>query len=77
MRRARSRKTSPSGVRLMRRVVRVTRGMPMRASICARRLLTAGVVMPRLRAAALRLPAVASATKKPSSAEPISNRVHA
>ncbi len=52
----------------MRRVVRVTSGMPMRASICARRLLTAGVVMPRLRAAALRLPAVASATKKPSSA---------
>ncbi|MNT80899.1 hypothetical protein D3C72_2204290 [compost metagenome] len=51
----------------MRRVVRVTSGMPMRASICASRLLTAAVVIPRPRAAALRLPAVATEVKKPSS----------
>ena len=56
MRRACSRYSSPSGVRLMRRVVRLTSGTPRRASICARRLLTAGVVMPSSRAAALRLP---------------------
>ncbi|MNT97145.1 hypothetical protein D3C72_2394010 [compost metagenome] len=48
-------------------MVRVTSGMPMRASIWASRLLTAAVVMPRSRAAALRLPAVATDVKKPSS----------
>jgi hypothetical protein len=48
---------SPSGVRLMRRVVRLTSDTPTRDSISARCLLTAGVVMPSSRAAALRLPA--------------------
>ncbi|MNT25653.1 hypothetical protein D3C72_1611820 [compost metagenome] len=67
MRRACSRNTSPSGVSPIRRVVRVSSGMPMRASIWASRLLTAAVEIPRSRAAALRLPAVATAAKKPSS----------
>jgi hypothetical protein len=57
----------PSGVRLMRRVVRFTRGTPSRASIYERRLLTAAVLMPSSRAALLSLPQVASETKKPSS----------
>lgn len=61
MRRARSRHSSPSGVRLIRRVVRTTRATPRRDSIRARCLLTAGVVMPSSRAAALKLPALASA----------------
>ena len=52
----------------MRRVVRFTSGTPTRASICARCLLTAGVVTPSSRAAALRLPALASVEKKPRSA---------
>jgi len=52
----------------MRRVVRVTSAMPSRDSISARRLLTAGVVMPSSRAAALRLPAAASVEKKGRSA---------
>ncbi len=44
----------------MRRVVRLTSDTPTRDSISARCLLTAGVVMPSSRAAALRLPALAS-----------------
>jgi hypothetical protein len=52
----------------MRRVVRFTSVTPMRASICASRLLTAGVLMASSRAAALRLPQAASVEKKPSSA---------
>ena len=68
MRRACSRYSSPSGVRLMRRVVRFTSDTPTRDSISARCLLTAGVVTPSSRAAALRLPALASAEKKPRSA---------
>ena len=51
----------------MRRVVRLTSTTPSLASICARCLLTAGVVMPSSRAAALRLPQVASVEKKPRS----------
>ena len=52
----------------MRRVVRLTSARPMRDSIEASRLLTAGVVMPSSRAAPLRLPAPASTEKKPRSA---------
>ncbi len=52
----------------MRRVVRLTSETPRRDSIKARCLLTAGVVMPISRAAALRLPALASVEKKPRSA---------
>ena len=52
----------------MRRVLRLTSDKPTRASISARCLLTAGVVMPSSRAAALRLPAPASTEKKPRSA---------
>jgi hypothetical protein len=52
----------------MRRVVRFTSDRPTRDSISARCLLTAGVVMPSSRAAALRLPALASTEKKPRSA---------
>ena len=51
IRRACSRYSSPSGVRLIRRVVRLTSDTPSRDSICARCLLTAGVVMPSSRAA--------------------------
>jgi len=68
MRRALSRYSSPSGVRLIRRVVRTTSDTPRRDSIKARCLLTAGVVMPSSRAAALKLPALASVEKKPRSA---------
>ena len=52
----------------MRRVVRFTSVTPRRVSICESRLLTAGVLMPSSRAAALRLPQAASAEKKPRSA---------
>lgn len=52
----------------MRRVVRLMSGTPIRASIWARRLLTAGVVIPSSRAAALRLLLAATVEKKPSSA---------
>ena len=52
----------------MRRVVRLTSDTPTRDSISARCLLTAGVVTPSSRAAALRLPARASVEKKPRSA---------
>ena len=48
---------------VMRRVVRLTRGPPMRVSICAKCLLTAGVVIPSSRAAALKLPQAASVEK--------------
>jgi hypothetical protein len=68
MRRACSRYSSPSGVRLMRRVVRLTSATPRRTSICARCLLTAAVLTPSSRPAALRLPARTSAEKKPRSA---------
>ncbi len=68
MRLACSRYSSPSGVRLMRRVVLLTSETPTRDSINARCLLTAGVVMPSSRAAALRLPAPARTEKKPRSA---------
>jgi hypothetical protein len=52
----------------MRLVVRLTKGKPSRVSICDRRLLTAAVVMRISRAAALKLPAMAKAEKKPRSA---------
>ncbi|MNY76333.1 hypothetical protein D3C86_2158890 [compost metagenome] len=52
----------------MRRVERLTSSTPARDSISARCLLTAGVVMPSSRAAALRLPALARVEKKPRSA---------
>jgi hypothetical protein len=48
----------------MRRVVRLISGTPSRASICASRLLTAGVVTSSSRAAAEKLPARASTLKK-------------
>jgi hypothetical protein len=51
----------------MRRVLRFTSATPMRASIKARCLLTAAVLTPSSRPAALRLPARASAEKKPRS----------
>jgi hypothetical protein len=52
----------------MRRVVRFTNDSPRRASTYASRLLTAAVEIPSSRPALLRLPLLASATKKPSSA---------
>jgi hypothetical protein len=52
----------------MRRVVRTTRGTFKRDSICARCLLTAGVEMPSSRAAALKLPVLASVEKNAKSA---------
>ena len=67
MRRAHSATISPSGVRLMRRVVRLTSATPERCSISARRLLTAALDRPSSRAALLRLALPASVTTKPSS----------
>ena len=48
----------------MRRVDRLTSDVPARASIAARCWLTAEVVMPSSRAAALRLPLAARVEKK-------------
>ena len=67
MRRACSSSVAPSGVRLMRRVLRLTSETPSCASRCVRRRLTAAVVMPSSRAQADRLLDAASATKKGSS----------
>jgi len=52
----------------MRRVLRSTSGTPARPSTCASRLLTAALLTPSSRAAALRLLLPASVTRKPSSA---------
>jgi hypothetical protein len=52
----------------MRRVVRLTNGMPNRDSINPKWRLTAAVDMPCSRAAALSEPALANAMKKPKSA---------
>ena len=64
MRRACARYSSPSGVRLTRRVVRANRRTPSRASICASRLLTAAVDSSSSRAAAVSPPQRASRLKK-------------
>ena len=69
MRRALVRYTSPSAVRLTRRVVRCSSGTPRRASSWASRLLTAGVLTASSRAAADRLPQRASRLKKAISEE--------
>ena len=69
MRLASVRYSSPSGVRLMRRVVRLSNCTPSRASSSARRRLTAGGVNPSSRAAADRLPQRIRTWKKAISPE--------
>ncbi|MNR36118.1 hypothetical protein D3C85_1540100 [compost metagenome] len=60
MRAAWEKYSSPSEVRLIERVVRLTKRIPKRASSAVRRLLTAGGVMPSSRAVAARLPLLAN-----------------
>ncbi|KKD57306.1 hypothetical protein VM57_08800 [Stenotrophomonas maltophilia] len=64
MRRQRSRNCSPSAVRLTLRVLRFSRRAPRRSSSRAMVLLAAEGVMPRCRAAAAKLRASATRTKR-------------